>query len=262
MDYSTLKIERYRNVAHIQLNRPEVMNALNQDLVDDIFNCFNELNKDVDVRVIVLSGSGKAFCAGGDVSFLQVINSQSPYGTRQLLNSLFQKISVVARVEKPVVGALHGFVLGAGFSLSLLCDMRVASESTIFGAEFPLMGIIPELGGTYTLPATVGLAKAMEIVLEARRFDAVEAERIGLINRIIPDEKLIDEALELAGHIAALPPLAVGMSKVALRKGAAGCLDESLIFEAQVNALCYQTEDHKEAATAFFEKRKPIFKGR
>lgn len=262
MEYSTLKIERHQNVVHVQLNRPKVMNALNQNLVDDIYNCFDQLNKDGDVSVIVLSGSGTAFCAGGDISFLQLINSQTPFGTRHLLDSLFQKISVVARVEKPVVGALHGFVLGAGFSLSLLCDMRLASEKTIFGAEFPLMGIIPELGGTYTLPATVGLAKAMEIVLEGRRFDAVEAERIGLINRTVPDEKLIDEALELAGHIASLPPLAVGMSKVAIRKGATGCLDESLIFEAQVNALCYQTEDHKEAATAFLEKRKPIFKGR
>ncbi len=262
MNYSTLKLELNQHVAHVQLNRPEFMNALNQELADEIYCCFNELGNNREVRVIVLSGAGRSFCAGGDISFLQLINSQSHMDTRHLLGDLFHKLTILARVEKPVIGALQGFVLGAGFSLALLCDLRLAAESTKFGAEFPVMGIIPELGGTYTLPALVGLGKAMELVFTARRFDADEAERMRVVNKVVPDDKLMDEVIALAHHIASLPPLALGLSKAALHKGAASNLDESIRLEANINALCYQTEDHKEAASAFLEKRKPIFKGR
>lgn len=262
MNYSTLKLEQHQHVAHVQLNRPDVMNSLNQELADDFYHCFNELNKNREVRVIVLSGAGRAFCAGGDVSFLRIISGQTHTETRNLLGDLFNKFTIVARVEKLVIGALHGFVLGAGFSLALVCDLRIAAEGTKFGAEFPMMGLIPELGCNYTLPSLVGLGKAMELAFTARRFDASEAERMGVVNKVIPDDKLMDDVMALAHHIASLPPLAVGLTKVALRKGAAGSLEESIKLEANINALCYHTDDHKEATSAFLEKRKPIFKGR
>lgn len=261
MKLATLIVERDQNVAHIQLNRPDVMNTLNQELVDELYTCFNELANDRDVRVIVLSGAGRTFCAGGDVSFLKIISGQSHTDTRQLLGDLFHKLTVLTRIEKPVIGALHGFVLGAGFGLSLLCDLRLAAESTKFGAEFPKMGIIPEMGFTHMFPSLVGLGKAMDLVITARRFDASEAEKIGVVNKVVADDKLMDEAMGLAHHVANLPPLAVGLSKIALRKGVASTLEESIQVEANINALCYHTDDHKEAASAFLEKRKPVFKG-
>jgi 2-(1,2-epoxy-1,2-dihydrophenyl)acetyl-CoA isomerase len=257
-----LVIERDGHVVHVQLNRPEVMNALDQALVNGIYTTFRQLRDDAQARVIVLSGSGRAFCAGGDVSFLKLINSQSQTGIRALLRDLFHKLTAITRVEKPVVGALHGVAVGAGFSLALLCDLRLAAEDTKFGAEFPMMGIIPEVGCSHILPNLVGLGKAMELVLTAQRFDAPEAQRIGVVNRVFPADKLMEEAMALAHRLVKLPPLALGLSKMALRKGVVSSLEESLHFEANINALCYQTEDHKEAASAFLEKRKPLFKGR
>jgi enoyl-CoA hydratase/carnithine racemase len=262
MESQNILVTLDQKVAQVKLNRPEVMNALNQELIDDLFSTLRGLDEDRNIRAVVLSGAGKSFCAGGDVSFLKVISSLDGFGIEKLLEELFYKLTVVVRMEKPVIAALHGFVLGAGFNLSLLCDIRMAARTARFGAEFPMMGIIPELGGTYMLPALVGLGKALELVLTARRFDALEAEKTGLVNRVVPDEQLIPEALSMAHHLAGLPPLAVKWSKKALRQGAAGTLTESLSLEAQINALCYQTGDHKEATSAFLEKRKPVFKGR
>ncbi len=262
MEYNTLIITREEKVAQVQLNQPESMNAINQELVDELFNCMTELKKDQSVRVVVLNGSGRSFCAGGDISFLKTISRQSHVETRNHLSDLFYKLTVLTRMEKPVIGALHGYVLGAGFGLSLLCDIRIAAENTKFGAEFLTMGIIPEIGFTHIFPSLVGLGRAMELVLTARRFDTTEAENLGIINRVVPDDSVLNEALEMARHIANLPPLAAGFSKTALRRGVSSNMEEALRFEADINALCYKTEDHKEAASAFMEKRHPVFKGR
>lgn len=261
MDFKTLKLVQEQHVAHVQLDRPEVMNTLNQELIDELYACFKGLGNERDVRIIVISGAGRTFCAGGDISFLKIINGQSHTETRNHLRDLFHSLTILTRVEKPVIGALHGYVLGAGFGLSLLCDLRIAAESTTFGAEFSMMGIIPEIGCTHILPKLVGLGKAMELVLSAPRFKAEEAERMGLVNRVVPDDRLMDEVMSLAHHMATLPPLALGLSKVALRTNLSSTLQESIQLEANINALCYKTEDHKEAASAFLEKRKPIFRG-
>jgi len=249
-------------VAHVQLNRPEVMNALNNILVNDFYSCLKNVEKDEDVRVILLSGAGKAFCAGGDVSFLNDINRMAPSAIPGLLNDIFFKLGVVARLDKPVIAALHGYALGAGLALALLCDIRIAGEKTKFGAEFPVMGLVPELGITRTLPALIGLGNALELSLAARRIDASEALRIGLISRIVPEETIQEEAMAMALHVAQLPPLAIKWTKKALRRGAEGTLEDSFQLESQLNALCYASEDHREATSAFFENRKPVFKGR
>jgi len=262
MQFKTLLIHKKTQIAHVQLNRKEVMNTIDQAMVDELYACFEDLDKSQDVRTIVLSGAGRAFCAGGDVSFLKVISSQSHLETRDHLAELFRKLTFLTRVQKPIIGALHGYALGAGFGLALLCDMRIAAESTTFGTEFPKMGIIPEMGCTHLLPLLTGLGRAMDLVLTARRFSAAEAERLGLVNKVVNDGTAVDAALDLARHLSSLPPLAVGLSKTALRQGAMGSLADSLSLEANINAFCYKTEDHKEAASAFLEKRKPVFKGR
>lgn len=259
----TVTVERvHEHIAHVRLNRPDVMNVLNSALIDDLYACFRECARDERLRVILLSGAGKAFCAGGDISFLNDISRMSPDEIESFLNELFFKLGEVARIQKPVIGALHGYVLGAGFALSLLCDIRMAAEKTQFGAEFPKMGLVPELGITYTLPALVGMGKALELSLTARRFDASEALSIGLISRVVEEKDLVGEAVAMARHLAELPPLALTWTKHAVRKGAESALEESFRLEGQLNRLCYTSEDHREAASAFFEKRKPVFSGR
>jgi len=259
----TLTIDHpHEHVAHVQLNRPDVMNALDNNLINDLCTCFDELDRDEQVRVILLSGAGKAFCAGGDIGFLNYINQMSPSEIQKVIYELFFKLAVVTRVRQPVLAVLHGYVLGAGLGLSLLCDIRLASENAKFGAEFPSMGIIPELGLTYTLPALVGLGKALELALSARRFNAEEALNIGLISRMVREEKLFDESMIMARQMAQLPPLALRWTKSALRRGAESTLAESFERESQVNGMCFASEDHREAASAFLEKRKPVFKGR
>ncbi|MEJ2717827.1 MAG: enoyl-CoA hydratase-related protein, partial [Deltaproteobacteria bacterium] len=259
----TVTLDRIdEHIAHVRLNRPDVMNVLNSQLIDDLYACFRECGGDEHLRVIVLSGAGKAFCAGGDVSFLNEISKMSADEVESFLNELSFKLGQVGRVRKPVIGALHGYVLGAGFALSLLCDIRMAAEKTQFGAEFPKMGLVPELGITYTLPALVGLAKALELSLTARRFDASEALSMGLVSRVVEESELIEEATTMARYLAELPPLALGLTKHVVRKGAESSFEESVRLETQFNRLCYTSQDHREAASAFFEKRKPVFSGR
>lgn len=262
MNYENLIVTNDQKVARVQLNRPDTMNSINQELVDEFFHCMTELEKDQNTNAIVLSGSGSGFCTGGDVSFLEVISRQSNVETRKHLTGLFHKMTVTTRMEKPIIAALHGYVLGAGLALSLLCDIRIAAKNTKFGAQFLMMGIIPEIGFTHIFPSMVGLGRAMELVLTARKFDAEEAAQLGLINSITADDEVMDKAMEMAHHVAGLPPLAVGLCKTALKHGISGSLEESLRFEADINAICYKTEDHKEATSAFMEKRKPLFKGR
>jgi enoyl-CoA hydratase/carnithine racemase len=261
VEFKNLIVERHGYIAHVQMNRPQAMNTLNEELIDDLYRCLTVLETDQEARVVLLSGTGRAFCAGGDVSFLKVISGLSHAGTRSFLKQLFHKLTVLTRVEKPVVCALHGYVLGAGLGLSLLCDLRVAAESTTFGAEFVNMGIIPEIGFTHIFPSLIGLGKAMELTMTGRRFDAKEAEKVGVVTRVFSDDTLMEEVMKLADRMAALPPLALGWTKMALRKGMSSSLEESIEREAHINALCYQSEDHKEATRAFLEKRKPIFKG-
>jgi enoyl-CoA hydratase/carnithine racemase len=259
----TVSVDRtHEHIAHVRLNRPDVMNALNSELINDLYTCFRSLGNDEELRVILLSGAGKAFCAGGDVTLLKEISTLTSSGVEGYLDELFFKLAEVARVRRPVIAALHGYTLGAGFALSLLCDIRIAAERTQFGAEFPKMGIGPELGITYTLPALVGLGKALELTLTARRFDASEALNIGLVSRVVGENELMEEALSMARHLAELPPLALRHSKYAIRKGSESSLNESIRLESQLNSLCYTSDDHREAASAFFEKRKPVFSGR
>jgi len=249
-------------IAHVELSRPEARNALNRALIDDLYSCFNQLDQAEDVRVILLSGAGKAFCAGGDISFLNEINRMATHEIPGFLADIFFRLGVVTQVGKPVIAALHGYVLGAGLGLALLCDIRLAGEKTQLGPEFPVMGLVPELGITHVLPALVGLGKALELTLTARRIDAAEALGIGLISKVVPEDRLHEEAMAMAQHLAQLPPLAMRWTKKAVRRGAETSLEEGFQLEGQLNTLCYVSEDHKEATSAFFEKRKPVFKGR
>jgi 2-(1,2-epoxy-1,2-dihydrophenyl)acetyl-CoA isomerase len=262
MAYPNLDIERSGHVARVRLNRPDVINALNPELVEDLCGCLDEMDRDPDVRAIVLGGAGRGFCAGGDVSFLKIINAKSFDDVGPFLRELFGKLTIVTRVKKPVIGALHGFVLGAGFGIALMCDVRIAARNTTFGAEFAAMGIAPELGVTHILPNLVGLGRALDLVLTARRFKAEEALTLGIVNKMVEDGHLADEAMAVAERMAALPPVALGSAKEALRKSMTSDMAGAMALEAELNARCYKTEDHAEAVAAFMEKRKPVFKGR
>ena len=254
--------DRDGHVLLLQLNRPDVLNALSPELITELHDCLQEADRDPEVRAVVLSGAGRAFCAGGDVSLLQEVNRRPPAGIQELLLDLFSKLSVPARMQKPVIAAVHGFALGAGFSLALLCDIRLAARKTTFGVEFAKMGIAPEVGLSFVLPRLIGTAKAFELILSARRFDAAEAAKMGLVNQVVEEERLLEQALRQAQQLAALPPLAVGLSKAALQRGLGGDLESSIGLEIDMNSRCYSSEDHREAVRAFLDKRKPVFKGR
>lgn len=263
MDLRTIICEEKGAVAHVILNRPEVMNALNPEMAKELEGCITDLGAREEVKVIIIRGSGKAFSAGGDVALLSAIKDKSPMEIRQTLaQDVFGRFSAVYRVEKPIIAALHGYVLGAALSLALLCDVRIAEKDTVFGVEFARMGIAPEAGISYVLPKMVGCSRAAELVLTARRFGASEAERIGILSKIVEKGTIKDEAERLAGQMAALPPIALSVSKSTLRADLLKNFDDVVEREANLNAVCYKTRDHMEAVRAFLEKRAPVFTGK
>ena len=260
MTYKNLLFEIKNHTALVTINRPDKLNALNGQTIDELEDVFKSIKNNDEIFVVVITGSGeKAFVAGADIAELNKLDVISAKEFSEKGNRIFREIETLG---KPVIAALHGYALGAGLALSLLCDIRLAAENTKLGAGFPAMGLVPELGMTYTLPELVGIGRALELSLTANRFDAAEALRIGLINKVLQEEKLLEEALAMARQMAQLPPLALKWTKKAIRCGAEGNLEDSFRLESHMNALCYSSEDHKEATSAFFEKRKPIFKGK
>jgi enoyl-CoA hydratase/carnithine racemase len=215
-----------------------------------------------DLRVVILTGEGKAFSAGGDLDgFLsRSIKHQEQGGAKELFYNDMARTFL--GVETPLIAAVNGPAVGGGFTLSLTCDLRIASEEARFGAVFARVGLSPEYGSSFLLSRIVGLTKASELVLTARIIDAQEALAIGLVNEVVPGNELIRRAREVAQQIASLPPLAVRMAKRALRHGLESTLSQALDYEEIVETHCFSSLDHREAVRAFLEKRTPDFKGR
>ncbi len=263
MRFKTIVYEDKGPAAKIVLNRPEIMNAVNPAMAQEIEAAVLEAAGKASVSTIIICGAGRTFSAGGDIALLSAVGERSPSEVRQmLLRDVFGRFSVLYQVEKPVIAAMHGYVLGISLALALLCDIRIAEENTVFGVEFGRLGIAPESGMSLLLPLMVGYGRASELIYTARRFDALEAEKMGLISRIVPSGKLMDEAFGLAKKISELPPIALALSKSALRAEIVRSYEDAIEREATLNSICYKTEDHREAVAAFLEKRRPVFKGR
>jgi len=244
-------------VALVRLNRPKELNALNLKLMGELKDALAKLDEDEAVRVIVLTGNERAFAAGADIKEMAGRTSVDMLKIDQ-----FSTWDRIKRVKKPMIGAVSGFALGGGCELAMLCDMIVASETAQFGQPEIKIGVMPGAGGTQRLTRAVGKVRAMEMVLTGRYISAEEAMRAGLINRIVPVEIYLQEAVKLAKEIAQLSPIALQLAKEAVLQAFNTGLDEGLLFERKNFYSLFSTEDQKEGMNAFVEKRKAEFKGK
>jgi len=254
-------------VAVITLNRPERMNALTTTTHTELAQAIDGAAKDENVRVLVLTGAGKGFCSGDDVKDIFLSPEETTWKGREMRlrhlqgEHLFGGGHRLLEINKPSIAAVNGAAVGYGCDLTLMCNMRVASENARFGEVFLRVGLIPD-EALILLPRLVGLAKTYELVLTTDIIDATEAERIGLVNKVVPHEDLMKATLELAHKIASKPPIAVQLAMEGIRRGLSLAMKEFMQYEASAFTFCSETEDHIEGARAFTEKREPVFKGR
>jgi enoyl-CoA hydratase len=258
MAYETILAETRGRVAIITLNRPKQLNALNDALMDELGDALARFDADEAVGAIVLTGSDKAFAAGADIGAMKDWGYMDVYKSGYISRNWERMKSV----RKPVIAAVAGFALGGGCELAMMCDIVVAADSARFGQPEIKLGVIPGAGGTQRLPRAVGKAKAMDLILTGRMMEAQEAERAGLVSRVIAADKLLDEALALAAQIAEFSLPSVMMAKEAVNRAYEAPLAEGILFERRLFHALFATEDQKEGMAAFVEKRKPKFRHR
>lgn len=257
-----LKFEAKDGIATIRLNRPDKLNAFTDDMLEKWLGALEECRRRQDVRVVVITGTGRAFTTGGDVEGFTASASKTTAGIKDRVVEGIQRLPrTIAELDKPVIAALNGFATAGGLDVALACDIRFAAESARFAETYVRMGLIPGAGGAYFLPRVVGLAKALEMLWSSEYVDAREAERIGLVNRVFPDSELMDRTYEFAGRVAKGAPLAVKLIKRVVRLGLGKDLATGLELAAANLPVVRSSEDHLEAIAAFKEKREPSFKG-
>ena len=263
MDSTEILLEKNEGVAVITLNRPERFNSFTTSMYREFPRILDQLRRDDEVKAVILTGAGKGFCAGSDVSDrLGKRLKEGGEGSRfENLQRVGEMALNITDFDKPIIGAVNGTAVGAGLSLALLCDIRLASEKARFGAVWLNVGLIPDVGVTYSLPRIVGKEKAMALILSREIIGADEALKIGLVSKVFPHEQLMDEARNLARSIATGPSVAVELTERALQRSLDNDLRTQLDYESYAQNICRQTEDHKEGIRAFAEKRKPVFIG-
>ena len=256
MEYENILVEQRGKVGFVTLNRPAALNALNDRLMDELGHALLAFDADDGVGCIVLTGSEKAFAAGADISVM------ADYSYIDVYKSVFitRNWEQIRGVRKPVIAAVAGYALGGGCELAMMCDFIIAAETAKFGQPEVKLGIIPGAGGTQRLPRAISKSKAMDMCLTARMMDAQEAERAGLVSRIVPADKLMEEALAAAEIIAAMSLPAVMMIKESVNRAYESTLSEGVLFERRLFHSTFATEDQKEGMQAFLEKRKASFK--
>jgi len=251
-----VKSEVRGRVALITLDRPKALNALSNELIDELAELLRKYDADENIGAMVLTGSEKAFAAGADIAAMKDWTYMDVY-KQDYLGGNWESLK---RIRKPIIAAVSGYALGGGCELAMLCDFIIAAENAKFGQPEIKLGVIPGFGGTQRLPRAVGKAKAMDLVLTGRMMDAEEAERCGLVARVVPTERLLDEALEAAQTIASYSLPSVIMAKECINAADEGSLSETLMFERRNFHALFATEDQKEGMAAFVEKREPNFK--
>ena len=257
MTYDNILVERHGSVGLIRLNRPAALNALNTPLIDELNSVLHEFEKDNAIGCVVLTGSEKSFAAGADIKEMLPKSYIEAY-----LEDFITSWEQVSRVRKPIIAAVAGFALGGGCEVAMMCDFIIAADNAKFGQPEIKLGVIPGAGGTQRLTRFVGKSKAMEMCLTGRMMDAAEAERAGLVSRIVPADKLVDEAIKVAGVIAALSRPAVLLAKESVNRAYETTLAEGIRFERRVFHSLFSLDDKKEGMSAFSEKRPAVFRNR
>lgn len=259
---SDLVYEVQDGVATVRLNRPERSNAFTMEMIDAWAAAYRDAQRDPDVRVVVVTGTGRSFCAGADLGQLDA-TQQTPLERKELLAGRVHAVAHAAEdLDKPLVAAVNGAAVGAGMDMALMADIRLAARSARFSEGYVRLGIVPGNGGCYYLPRLIGTAKAMELLLTGDTVDAVEAERLGIVNHVHEDDELPERTRDLARRIADGPPVALRMIKRAVRQSAGMDLRTALDLASSHMAVAQSTEDAREALRAYGEKRAPHFLGR
>lgn len=262
MTYSAIQVAQQGAVSIITLNRPESLNAMNDQLCRELLTALDGIHFDKSIRAVLLKAAGRAFCAGGDVKGMRdSLEEKSAQFLKDLTLTLHAVISAMRRMPKPIVGAVQGFAAGGGFSLVLTCDMLIAAEDARFNLAYANIGLNPDGGSTYFLPRIIPWQKLMEAVFTARMIPAQEAAQWGLVNRVVPATELEKAALELTQQLAAGPTFAFAQAKALISESLSHTLEYQMEEERQKLAQTARTKDFAEGIRAFFEKRKPEFKG-
>jgi enoyl-CoA hydratase len=255
MTYETILVETIGKVGLVRLNRPQVLNALNDQLMTELGDALMAFDSDDNIGAMVVTGSDKAFAAGADIGAMSSFTYMDVYKSEYITRNW----ETIRNVRKPVIAAVRGFALGGGCELAMMTDFIICADTAKFGQPEIKLGIIPGAGGTQRLPRAISKAKAMDLCLTGRLMDAAEAERAGLVSRVVPADKCLDEAIEAASIIAAYSNPSVMMAKESINRAFEGSLSEGMLFERRMFHSLFATEDQKEGMSAFVEKRKPNF---
>ncbi len=262
MGYETILLQKEKGVATVTLNRPDKLNALNYQMILDFLSVFGEIKEDRAVRAVIVTGAGRGFCAGGDLSS-PIFDTTGFSGD---MRDFFQKVQSIPlslrTLRKPVISAVNGPAMGAGCAIAIAADIIIASEAARFAQSFVNVGYHPDAGATYLLPRLVGTAKACELIFTGRTIDAREAERIVLVNQVVPPDQLMPTVRELALKLASGPSVAIGLAKGCIYNELNMTLEQALDYEAEAACLTLQTEDQKEGTQAFREKRQANYQGK
>ena len=264
MTYEQLIVDLDGFVATVRMNNGAKLNALSPTMTRELIDAMATLGNDPSVRAILLTGEGRGFSAGADLGALKepYLRREPPKPSALLRDGYNKLIPLIAGAPKPVIAAINGVAAGAGISLALACDMRIASEQAAFATAFVKIGLIPDSGACYFLPRTVGLGNALELAMTGDTVDAARALSLGLVNRVVPPAQVLPQAHELAMRLAQLPTRAIGLIKRAFRESASMTLPQALALEADLQDEAGASEDHLEGVVAFLEKRTPLFTGR
>jgi 2-(1,2-epoxy-1,2-dihydrophenyl)acetyl-CoA isomerase len=258
--FESLRYEAAEGVLVLTLDRPDALNALNRKLKGELLGAFTAAAEDSAVRAIILTGAGRAFCAGQDLK--ERLETDAPDLGTEIREHYVPLILAMRRLEKPIIGAINGVAAGAGCSLALACDLRIAAEGASFIEVFGRVGLVPDSGSTWFLPRLIGHARAAEMIFSTEPVDAHLADRIGLVNHVVPAGRLMDEARAVGARLAAAAPMAVALAKRGLNFALEHDLEATLDFEAELQTIAGRSADHAEGVAAFVEKRTPHFEGR
>ena len=257
--YNTIIVEKKEGIGYLTLNRPEVFNAISQELIDEVRDALAMIDKDEEIRVLIITGAGKGFQAGADIKEL---SKMGPIDILRWNEGVVRINAALEKLRQPVIAAINGLAMGGGLELAISCSLRIIAEGAKLALPEVKLGIIPGTGGTQRLPRLIGKGRAYELLLTGKAIDAEEAYRIGLVNKVVPKGDAVKAAEEMAGKIMENGPIAIELCKDAVEIGMDLPIEQAVQYSQKNCITCFSTEDMKEGTSAFIEKRKPNFKGK